>query len=67
MDVIARAVPEERAKLETLRNLMLTMPNGRNIPLAQVANISYGLEPALIWRRQRLPTLTRAGGRGARH
>jgi multidrug efflux pump len=58
VDVIARAVPEERAKLETLRNLMLTMPNGRNIPLAQVANISYGLEPALIWRRQRLPTLT---------
>ena len=58
IDIVARAVPEERAKLETLRNLMLATSGGRNVPLAQIATISYGLEPPLIWRRQRLPTVT---------
>jgi multidrug efflux pump len=28
------------------------------VPLEQVANISYDLEPPLIWRRHRLPTVT---------
>ena len=58
VDIIARAVPEERAKLETLRNLMLNASDGRNVPLSQIATLSYGLEPPLIWRRQRLPTIT---------
>jgi len=58
IDIVVRAVPEERAKLETLRNLMLATSAGRSVPLAQIATISYGLEPPLIWRRQRLPTVT---------
>ncbi len=58
IDVVARAVPEERAKLETLRNLMLDASGGRSVPLAQIATLSYSLEPPLIWRRQRLPTVT---------
>jgi multidrug efflux pump subunit AcrB len=58
IDIVARAVPEERAELETLRSLMIETPSGRSVPLEQVANISYGLEPPLIWRRQRLPTVT---------
>lgn len=58
IDVVARALPEERAQLETLRNLTIGSSNGRGVPLSQVATISYGLEPPLIWRRQRLPTLT---------
>src|SRR5205085_614724 len=28
------------------------------VPLEQVAKLSYALEPPLIWRRQRLPTVT---------
>jgi multidrug efflux pump subunit AcrB len=58
IDIVARAVPEERAKLETLRNLMIETPGGRAVPLEQMAKLSYGLEPPLIWRRQRLPTIT---------
>ncbi len=58
VDIVARAVPDERAKLETLRNLMIETPSGRSVPLEQFATISYGLEPPLIWRRQRLPTVT---------
>jgi multidrug efflux pump subunit AcrB len=28
------------------------------VPLSQIATLSYSLEPPLIWRRQRLPTVT---------
>jgi Cation/multidrug efflux pump len=37
---------------------MLDIPGGRSVPLEQVAKLSYALEPPLIWRRQRLPTVT---------
>jgi multidrug efflux pump subunit AcrB len=58
VDIVARAIPEERAKLETLRSLMINVAGGRSVPLEQVATLSYGLEPPLIWRRHRLPTVT---------
>ena len=58
IDIVARAVPEERAKLETLRHLTVTAAGGKAVPLSQIATLSYSLEPPLIWRRQRLPTVT---------
>ena len=58
IDIVARAIPEERAKLETLRSLMINVPGGRSVPLEQVAKLSYGIEPPLVWRRHRLPTIT---------
>ena len=58
VDIVARAVSDERAKLETLRSLMIATPGGRSVPLEQIAKLSYGLEPPLIWRRHRLPTVT---------
>jgi multidrug efflux pump subunit AcrB len=58
VDVVARAVPHERAKLETLRSLMIATPGGQSVPLEQIAKLSYGLEQPLIWRRHRLPTIT---------
>jgi multidrug efflux pump subunit AcrB len=58
IDIVARAIPDERAKLETLRSLMINVPGGRSVPLEQVAKLSYGIESPLIWRRHRLPTIT---------
>jgi multidrug efflux pump subunit AcrB len=58
IDIVARAIPEERAKLDTLRSLMINVPGGHAVPLEQVAKLSYGLEPPLVWRRHRLPTVT---------
>jgi multidrug efflux pump subunit AcrB len=58
IDIVARAVPDERAKLETLRGLMINVPGGRSVPLEQVAKLTYGIEPPLVWRRHRLPTVT---------
>ncbi len=57
-DIVARAIPDERAKLETLRSLMINVPGGRSVPLEQVAKLSYEIEPPMIWRRHRLPTIT---------
>ncbi len=58
IDIVARAIPEERAKLETLRSLMINVPGGRSVPLEQVAKLSYATESPLVWRRHRLPTIT---------
>jgi multidrug efflux pump len=58
IDVVARAIPDERAKLETLRSLMINVPGGHSVPLEQVAKLSYEIESPLIWRRHRLPTIT---------
>jgi multidrug efflux pump subunit AcrB len=58
IDIVARAIPEERAKLDTLRNLMIGATGGRHVPLEQIATLTYTLEPALIWRRHRQPTVT---------
>ncbi|WP_295559304.1 efflux RND transporter permease subunit [uncultured Hyphomicrobium sp.] len=58
VDVVARAVEGERANLDTLRSLRLATQSGASVPLAQVASLSYALEPPLIWRRQRQPTVT---------
>ncbi|MEQ1715020.1 MAG: efflux RND transporter permease subunit, partial [Hyphomicrobium sp.] len=58
VDVVARAVEDERASLETLRSLRLATPSGTSVPLAQIASVSYALEQPLVWRRQRLPTVT---------
>jgi multidrug efflux pump len=58
IDIVARAIPEERAQLDTLRNLMIGATGGRHVPLEQIATLTYTLEPALIWRRHRQPTVT---------
>jgi multidrug efflux pump subunit AcrB len=58
IDVVARAQQADRASLSTLRTLQIPLPNGRTVPLNQVASIEYGQEFPLIWRRNRVPTLT---------
>src|SRR5712671_574721 len=58
IDIVARAIPDERAKLETLRSLIINVSGGRSVPLEQLAKLSYAIEPPLIWRRHRLPTIT---------
>jgi len=58
IDIVARAIQEERATIDTLQNLSIATPAGGRVPLAQIAKASFVLEPPLIWRRQRLPTVT---------
>jgi multidrug efflux pump len=58
VDVLTRATDEQRLSLSTLRNLQLPLPNGRTVPLGQVASFHFGQEYPLIWRRDGVPTLT---------
>jgi multidrug efflux pump subunit AcrB len=57
-DLVARAPDEQRTSLQTLKNLQVALDNGQTIPLSQVANVQYGLEQPVIWRRDLLPTIT---------
>jgi len=56
--VLLRGVDEERARLSLLSSLSIPTASGRSVPLAQVATLDYGFEDGIIWRRNRLPTVT---------
>jgi multidrug efflux pump len=58
IDVIVRGAREERVYLSLLKDLAVPNGRGRTVPLAQLAQISYGLEQGVYWRRDRLPAIT---------
>jgi len=58
IDVIARAVPEERLSLVDLASINIRTATGGNVPLDQVAHINYGLEEPILWRRNRETQMT---------
>jgi multidrug efflux pump len=41
-----------------LKDLAVPLAHGRTVPLAQIAEISYGFEQGVYWRRDRLPSIT---------
>ncbi len=48
----------DRNSIDTLQTLQMTLPNGRIVPLLAFARLSYGIEQPIVWRRDRLPTIT---------
>ena len=58
VNVVARATDEQRVSLDGLRNLQVALPGGQTVPLSQFASFEYDQELPLIWRRDRIPTLT---------
>jgi len=58
IDVLLRGAPEERMNLAYLRDLAVPTRSGKSVPLAQLAEIDYGFEDGVIWRRDRQPTIT---------
>jgi len=58
VDVVARASNDQRMSLSTIRTLQVPLPNGKTVPLSQLASVEYGQEYPLIWRRDRLPTVS---------
>jgi multidrug efflux pump len=58
VDVVARELGGQSLSVETLRSLPVSLPNGRTIPLSQFAVFEYGQDYPLVWRRDRVPTLT---------
>ncbi|GAB4170394.1 MAG: efflux RND transporter permease subunit [Thalassobaculales bacterium] len=53
VDVVARAVPQERLSLESLGDVSLRNAAGGIVPLSQIASPSFGQEEPVLWRRNR--------------
>jgi multidrug efflux pump subunit AcrB len=58
VDVVVRATDEQRASLATLRTLQVPLPSGRTVAHSQFATFEYVQDYPLVWRRDRVPTLT---------
>lgn len=62
IDLVVRGAEVERSQLSRLPNLMINVQNASTsqsaVPLAQIATISSTFEEGVIWRRNRLPSIT---------
>jgi len=58
VNVVARAIDEQRVSFETLSSLQVPTPSGRMVPLSQFSTFVEDQEFPLVWRRDRVPTLT---------
>ncbi len=58
INAVVRATNAERASFESLASLQVPTPSGRMVPLKQFATIAEEQEFPLVWRRDRVPTLT---------
>ncbi|WP_233870505.1 efflux RND transporter permease subunit [Paraburkholderia adhaesiva] len=58
VNVVARAAQESPLTVQTLGTLQVPTPSGRMVPLSQFATFTEDQESPLIWRRNRIPTLT---------
>jgi multidrug efflux pump len=61
IQVLLRGPAEERAQLSLLENLAVPTASGKTVPLSQIARLQYSVEEGIIWRRNRLPTITVRG------
>ena len=61
IDVVARAVPDERLDLDRLPGLTISTRNGVAVPLSQIARLHYEYEEPILWRRNRDLVLTVRG------
>jgi multidrug efflux pump subunit AcrB len=61
IDVVARAVSEERLDLDRLPALTIATRNGIAVPLSQFARLNYEYEEPILWRRNRDTVLTVRG------
>ncbi len=58
IEVLLRGTPDERGLLSQLPSLTVHTDSGKSVALSQVATLEYAFEEGIIWRRDRLPTVT---------
>ncbi|MDI9239840.1 efflux RND transporter permease subunit [Lysobacter sp. LF1] len=58
VNVVARAVDNQRASFQTLASLQVPTPSGRMVAISQFATFAEEQEYPLVWRRNLVPTLT---------
>ncbi len=62
IDVVARAVPEERGALGRLGDMVVYSRDGKPVTVSQIAKIVYEHEEPIFWRRNRNMTITVRSG-----
>ncbi|PHV09945.1 efflux RND transporter permease subunit [Chitinimonas sp. BJB300] len=66
IDVVARLNEPERTDLNNLKDAKVYLNNGKFIPVSQVAKLKLESEESIVWRRNRMPTISvRADVEGA--
>jgi multidrug efflux pump subunit AcrB len=58
VNVTARANSGDRLSLDNIGSVLVPVPGGRTVPLSAFTSFTYEQEQPLIWRRDRVPTLT---------
>ena len=58
VNVVGRARAVERTSLDTLQSLQVGLANGTVVPLLAFAKLDYDLEQPIVWRRNRVATIT---------
>jgi len=58
IDIVLRLSASDRQSLDDIRTLPIHLDQGKTIPLSQIADIRFGMEEGLIWRRNLMPTIT---------
>jgi len=58
IDVVLRGDTQERQHLAQLADLAISTRAGKSVPLGQIAQIEQAFEAGMIWRRNRIPTIT---------
>ena len=58
IDVVARLVASERTDLNNLKDAKIYLRDGKFVPVSQVARLTLDSEDSVLWRRNRIPTLT---------
>ena len=58
INVDMRAEHSQRTSLESIRSLQIPLRDGNVVPLRQIASFEYSQEYPIVWRRDRVPTLT---------
>ncbi|KGQ19675.1 RND efflux transporter [Lysobacter dokdonensis DS-58] len=58
IDVVTRLEGAERTDLDNIKDAKLYTRDGKYVALSQVARIELGSETSILWRRNRIPTVT---------
>jgi multidrug efflux pump len=58
IDVVARLVGAERTDLNNLKDAKIYLRNGKFVPVSQLARLTLESEESVLWRRNRVPTIT---------
>jgi multidrug efflux pump len=58
IQIQVRGPASEREQLQLLSSTAIPTATGANVPLGQIARLEFGFEDGILWRRNRIPTLT---------